>query len=473
MAIVNAQLMAEVATEFNVGVDILSHGNRTIEKELGSERMSGDTVNVTIMDSGKVFRNTLDLTPMKGKMGVNRGSVPVRVRPLGIAAEVSEGELELAIQQPKIMAKRVANLQDEVNRAAYRGIIGSSQPYVVPDTTGMTTDSIDRAFRKTCFDAEAHVQTSKVSGNLFGLSHPQTWNRMNVSLQANFGANPKRGDDLYKNQLGDFMGVPFTKGVDTLRFTAIDMATAVPSFSVGVDGELTVGISDIDGYTGETDGEIFPMPVLLSDYGTDGSDGAPVQCVDALGKPTGIQKAVFFKWVVTSWDPTTWQPLSGEWQLAQPIFLAGPRKNAHSKLYEATVAASTLNGDTHGWINPDYDWYAKQEWNRINAAGYTPDAAHELTFYTANMLVVDTTYLAPMTMFHEDDFLIGIKGIKKMTGADSFTIPTEFSDKGIIPWRGTVWTDPYMSLSLFRVDAAMGFSMYQGVSGASIFIPDV
>ena len=30
-----------------------------------------------------------------------------------------------------------------------------------------------------------------------------------------------------------------------------------------------------------------------------------------------------------------------------------------------------------------------------------------------------------------------------------------------------------MSLSLLRVDAAMGFSMYQGVSGASIFIPDV
>jgi hypothetical protein len=58
-----------------------------------------------------------------------------------------------------------------------------------------------------------------------------------------------------------------------------------------------------------------------------------------------------------------------------------------------------------------------------------------------------------------------------MSNSDSLTIPTDYSDRGILPLRGTYWTDPYSSLSLFRVDALMGFGMYQGVSGASIYIP--
>ena len=89
------------------------------------------------------------------------------------------------------------------------------------------------------------------------------------------------------------------------------------------------------------------------------------------------------------------------------------------------------------------------------------------------MLTDGFTYLAPMAMFHEQDFLVAVKGIEKMSSADSFTIPTEFRDKGILPLRGTYWTDPYTSLGLFRVDALMGFGMYQGVSGACIYIPEV
>jgi hypothetical protein len=58
-----------------------------------------------------------------------------------------------------------------------------------------------------------------------------------------------------------------------------------------------------------------------------------------------------------------------------------------------------------------------------------------------------------------------------MSSHDSLTVPTDYADKGIIPWRGTFWEDPYTSLSLFRVDGLMGFGMYQGVSGASVFLP--
>lgn len=477
--IVNQQLMANLAVEFNVGADILSKGNRTIEKELGASNMSGDTVSVTIMDSGKVFQNSLDLAGLRGTLGVKRGSVPLRVTPIGIAAEASEGELALAIEKPAVMAKRVANLQDEVNKKAYRGIVGSCQPYAF-DPTGMNGDQLDRAIRKTSFRAEAHTQTSKIGGSVFGLAHPQTWNEVVPSLHANFGANPKNGSDLYKNELGDYMGVRFTKGVDTLRIEAQDVAATLTSISVGLNGEVNVAITGI-GY-GTEEGEIFPMPLYLTDNvaAADGNKHK-LQCVDALGKPTGIQKAIYLKWKVDHWanvpgygwipDPN--QTPNGHWELAQPLFLAGPRKNAHSVAYEEYVAAGTRGADRHGFIQPDYDWYTQQEWNRTPDATQDPVTAGVLKFTTSNVLKDGITYLAPMVMYHESDFLIAVKGIEKMSSADSFTIPTEFRDKGIIPWRGTYWTDPYTSLGLFRVDGLMGFGMYQGVSGAGIYIPEV
>lgn len=473
--IVNAQLMANLSVEFNVGADILSKGNRTIEKELGASNMSGDTVNVTIMDSGKVFENSLDIAGLRGTLGVKRGAVPLKVSPIGIAAEASEGELTLAIEKPAIMGKRVANLQDEVNKKAYRGILGSTQPYVAP--AGLTGDALDRAYRIACFDAEAHVQTSKLSGNIFGLAHPQTWNRVVPTLHANFGANPRVGSDLYKNELGDFMGYRFTKGVDTMRIVARDLENAAEfasGITVDLDGTITtMALATIDGYSGTSEGEIFPMPVFLTDN-TTAADGNkhPVQCVDALGKPTGIQKAVFFKWHFDTWQMTPgvgWEGVTGHWDLAQPLFLAGPRKNADSVAYNELVASGTKGLDSHGFIDPAYDWYEKQDWNRLQVTGVS--ITTELTFDITNVLTDKKTYLAPMVMYHEDDFLIAVKGIQKMATADSFTVPTEFKDKGIIPWRGTFWEDPYTSLGLFRVDALMGFGMYQGVSGASIFLP--
>lgn len=477
MAIVNQQLMANLAVEFNVGADILSKGNRTIESKLGASNMSGDTVSVTITDSGKVFRNSLDLAGLRGTLSINRGSVPVRVSPIGIAAEASEGELTLAIEKPEIMKKRVANLQDEVNRQAYRGILGSTQPYVA--AAGFTGDAKDRAYREACFDAEAHVQTSKLGGQIFGLAHPQAWNRVVASLQANFAPNQKVGKDLYENELGDFMGYRFTKGVDTLRVTAEDLTAAAEltnaKITVGLDGQITaMNLTTLNGHAGDSEGEIFPMPVYITDA-TAAADGNkyPVQCVDALGKPTGVPKAIFFKWHFDTWTMTPgygWQGTSGHWELAQPLFLAGPRKNAHSVAYEEFIATGNLVLDEHGYIQPDFDWYGTQQWNRPKDSSLT--VTTQLDFTISNVLTPTKNYLAPLVMYHESDFLIAVKGIEKMGGStDSFTIPTDFKDKGIIPWRGTYWTDPYTSLSLFRVDGLMGFGMYQGVSGASVFLP--
>ena len=62
--IVNAELMTELATSFDLGADILRKGNRKVEELLGADKMSGDTVSVTINGTGKVFENTLDISSL-------------------------------------------------------------------------------------------------------------------------------------------------------------------------------------------------------------------------------------------------------------------------------------------------------------------------------------------------------------------------------------------------------------------------
>lgn len=473
--LVNQTLMSEIAVQFKVGADILEHGNRTIAEKLGASNMSGDTVSVTITDSGRTFSNSLDISGLRGTGGIKRGSVPLRVSPIGTFAEASEGELTLAIEKPKVMQKRVANLQDEVNKRVYRGVLGTTQPYVCP--AGLTGDAKDRAYREACFDAEAHIQTSKLGGDIYGMAHPQTWNRVVPTLHANFG-NGSQGRNLYQNELGDFMGYKFTKGTDSMRVKA--QACGISSITVGLDGQLSVALANIAGYTGKEEGEIYPMPVLLTDdvasNGTIGQNGIkyPLYCVDAFGKPTGIPKAVFFKWRFTTWNMVPgqgWIGVAGQWELAQPLFLNGPRKSASSVAYDEYVLSGTRGLDQHGFIQPDYDWYAKQEWNRTDDSTQDPVGDGVTTFTVSDMLTAGKTYLAPMVMFQEDDFLVGVKGLEKMPAMDSLTVPTDYADDGIIPWRGTLWTDPYTSLTLFRVDALMGFSMYQGVSGVSVFLP--
>lgn len=465
--IVNAELMTELATSFSLGADILNMGNRTVEKLLGSDKMSGDTVSVTINGTGRVYENTLDISSLKGKLGLQRGSVPVKVRPIGIATEVSEGELELAVKMPDAMDKFTADLQDTVNQKAYRSLIGASQAFVFgqgltkAQIQAMGSDEIERRIKTTAFDAEGNTTTSKFAGATRGIVHPQTWNRIVPSFMPNYGANNSIGEKLYKNDLGPFLGFPWTKGMDTLRIEAA--ATGLSTITIGYNGELTAGMATIAGYAGSSDGEIFPQPVYLKD-----GNGDYLTTVDALGKSTGWKKTFFFKWKVLSWAADNLTPLTGEWVLANPIFLAGPRKNTCSKEYDAAVAGATLDPNRHGFIEPDFNWYNNQEWNRILA---TPAVTEPLTFTTEDVLTADVTYLAPMVMFKEPDFLIAVKGLQKRPGQESFTIPTKYTDRGMMPWRGTYWNDDYKSLSLFRVDALMGFGTYQGVSMSSVFIP--
>jgi hypothetical protein len=400
--IVNAKLMAQYAVAFNIGADILGKGNRAIDAHLGAEKKSGDTVYVPIMDSGKVYE-TLDLT---GKdLSVTRDEVPVNVRPLSVGAAVTQEELTLSIDNPEIMTKRVAKIANEANLKAYRTLVEGSQAFVC--TTKDVQEIKDKSFR-----AEAYTVGSKMGGETYGVTHPQTWNQIVSSLSANFAANPSVGQKQYGNELGDFMGFKWCKGSESSLVVGTDTNFGNVTLNDGSD----VFTSSLTGPANPVVGQIAgPFTI-----GTAGQTNA-VYAADALGIPTGYLKSFRAIWNGRNWRLTT------------PVYFTGARINAYSSNFNSSTGI-------------------------LPATASTPQ------------LTVGTNYLSPAVIWKDMDFLVAVKGLEKFAGSDSFTVPTAYKDRGILPLRGTFWTDPVKASSIFRVDVLMGTAMYQGVSNSAIYI---
>ena len=164
--IVNARIMAEMAMEFNIGADILGKGNRHIEKYLGAEKMSGDTVMVPITGGGEVYDH-LDLS--SEDLSVQRDAVPVTVSPLCTAAAVDQETLTLSIKNPEILAKRVANLAMHANDMAYKCLVNNSLNSVVIsnlDIVGSAGQPSGAGYngRSKLYDLKAIVEGSKMGG---------------------------------------------------------------------------------------------------------------------------------------------------------------------------------------------------------------------------------------------------------------------------------------------------------------------
>ena len=98
-------------------------------------------------------------------------------------------------------------------------------------------------------------------------------------------------------------------------------------------------------------------------------------------------------------------------------------------------------------------------------------AAEIATPVATAVLTAAKAYMAPAVIYKKDDLLVAVKGLEKFYGCDSFTIPTSFREKGVMPLRGTAWTDPIKAATIFRVDVLMGSSMYTGLSASSIWLP--
>ena len=99
------------------------------------------------------------------------------------------------------------------------------------------------------------------------------------------------------------------------------------------------------------------------------------------------------------------------------------------------------------------------------------DGVHDYQGTASAVLKAGVRYFAPAVMYREKDLLVGVKGVASFYGCDSMTIPTNYREKGILPLRGTAWTDAYAAVSLFRVDVLYGANVYNGLSIASVWIP--
>lgn len=437
-SIVNAKLMADVALEFNIGADLLSKANRSIDKYLGAEKKSGDTVWVPITDAGEVFR---DMNLSNENLEVDRDEVPVTVRPLDTAASVSQDELTLSINNPEIMSKRVANLADTANHDVYETLVGSSQAFVANVGTATGADK-NEIIREAAFDAQANTEASKFSGDTFGVTHPFTWNRINAILTANFGANDKRGNDLYRNELGDFMGFTWSKASQSPR--VVGSADAIPS-ALGttlVSGAAFAGTGPTVGMYGETllanGGTVTTTSKKTGPHLSQPFTIAGVYNADALGHNTGNLKTFQLQcWISKVTGTSTYQQSAWYWAVP-PVFEYGQGR------LNCFVPGIT---DTFG------------------------AAADIATPVATAVLTAAKAYMAPAVIYKKDDLLVAVKGLEKFYGCDSFTIPTSFREKGVMPLRGTAWTDPIKAATIFRVDVLMGSSMYTGLSASSIWLP--
>lgn len=438
--LVNARILSEIAVQFNIGADILGKGNRTIEKHLGAEKMSGDTVMVPIVGSGEVY-DGLDLS---GKdLSVQRDAVPVTVGPLTTAAVVDQETLALSIKNPEIMAKRVANMAMTANVRAYKTLVANALNSKVinnEDIDGAiagTTATNGYLGRAKIYEMIALCEASKFAGETFGVVHPLAWAKLIAMFQGNYAPNTKEGSDLYKNELGNLAGINWTKGQHLEVITAKD----VTGVSIAFDYS---GVFNRDGYDVQA-----PMAVpSTGDYATvtgavsafskpaaqikKGDISQPftlpgVYSTDIFGNSTD-QLATFH--LVARVNGAS---ADNQFRIAGPVFFEGPRQNVYSA---------------------DYD-----------------KAAHTLASVTAaQLLTVNRRYLPPAVVWKKDDFLVAVKGLEKFFGCDSLTVPTQYREKGILPLRGLCWTDPVKASTIFRVDVLLGMAAFLRVSINSVYI---
>jgi len=431
--IVNARLMSEIGVQFNIGADILGKGNRSIEKYLGAEKMSGDTVMVPVVDSGKVF-HSLDLSGED--LSVARDAVPVSVGPLSTAAVIDQETLTLSMKDPAVMAKRVAKLALDASEQAYNCLAGSALSAQVISATDITGNN-GFAARNKIYDVFALCEGSKMEGETFGVINPMMWSKLVAAFQNNYSPNDKVGNDLYKNELGELAGIRWTKGnfLQTITGAAISAAVTLDYttvFSTAYDVQapeavLSYGQPTITFGAGDSFDKFFTTKEVgaLSLPFTLTLDGEAVQTTDIFGNPTG--KEASFRFVATE---VTGGAVTNA-RFAGFVFFEGPRQNVY---------------------HPSY-------------------TSHALTSATAaNVLAPNTKYLAPAVVWKKDDFLVAVKGLEKFYGMDSLTIPTQYRDKGILPLRGLAWTDPVKAATIFRVDVLLGMSAFLGVTMNSIYI---
>lgn len=440
--IVNARIMAEMAMEFNIGADILGKGNRHIEKHLGAEKMSGDTIMVPITGGGEVYDH-LDLS--NEDLSVQRDAVPVSVSPLCTAAAVDQETLTLSIKDPAILAKRVANMALKANDMAYLCLMNNALNSVVisnEDIVGTANQPSGAGYkgRSKLYDLKAIVEGSKMGGETYGVIHPLTWAKLIAMFQGNYAPNDKLGNDLYRNELGELLGIKWTKGQYLAVIKGADQGITITKIEYGsmfppADRDSTSTYGKVDQFGMQANapyavGSYF-VPAITGGVGdlAVGEISQPftlpdVYSTDIFGNSTGRLATLRVKNV------------NGTLQFVGPVFFEGPRQN---------VTSTGYNKETHAYTGTGSG----------TATGILEDGKD---------------YLPPAVVWKRDDFLVAVKGLEKFYGCDSLTVPTQYREKGILPLRGICFTDPIKASTVFRVDVLVGMAAYLRTSMTAAYI---
>ena len=267
--VVNARLMAEVAIQFNIGADIFGKGNRTIESKLGSENMSGDTVMVPVYGGGETYRN-LDLTKVNPEdLAVKRDAVPVRVGPYTTTATVTQEDLTLSLKNPEFLAKRVAQMALDVQMDAVKCLErGSINSTVINqgDIVSAAGEECSFAARNKVYDLFALCEASKFAGDVYGVIHPMVWSKLIAIFQGKYAPNPRIGEDMYKNELGELAGIKWSK-TELLKTIAAKDITG--DSAIGFDfNALFASYADASGAAQNIEAPMSVPGVMLFPAGT-------------------------------------------------------------------------------------------------------------------------------------------------------------------------------------------------------------
>lgn len=456
--VVNARLMAEVAIQFNIGADIFGKGNRTIESKLGSENMSGDTVMVPVYGGGETYRN-LDLTKVNPEdLAVKRDAVPVRVGPYTTAATVTQEDLTLSLKSPEFLAKRVAQMALDVQMDAVKCLErGSLNSTVInqADIISAGGEECSFAARNKVYDLFALCEASKFAGDVYGVIHPMVWAKLIAVFQGKYAPNPRIGEEMYKNELGELAGIKWSKSelLKTIAakditgdsaigfdFSALFASYADASNAAqNIEAPMSVpGVMLFPAGTGITATNYFPatgnnvgdlsQPFYLKD-----TNDEFVVSTDIFGNPTGRPATFRLRATAVNNGAVTGAVL------AASFFFEGPRQNVYHSAYKPYDAGTPTSGQITG-------------------------------LSAVNVLTAGKNYLQPALVWKKDDFLIAAKGLEKYYGSDSLTVPTRYSDKGYLPIRGWCFTLPMKAQTVFRTDVLLGMEPFLRVSMNALYI---
>lgn len=450
--IINKEVLTKFAVKFSVGADILKLGNRQFEKELGAENMSGSSVDFCVADGGAIQENDLDLSNVGTKGGARRVKKrAVTLESITAYFQMGQEDLDLLIDSSEFGSKCTAKALESVQTKAYNLLKGVASAEVADDANGLVD-----AF----MNAQAYLEASKMDGELCGMAN--VWNDKAISsAYAKVGIST--GGSLFEASK--------QKGLDAgSGFMGFKWAKATAGQNVRIKGveykDGSSNASTIDSFFGrlESDGSIVIEGCVMDNAPTayvpaSGSvrvdspfSIAGLNLVDELGEDLGV--AMTFTGTAKKNSTTA---------TSADITFDKEVRFANVDATNGTASTSEIGDPLANATKPCTDNFV------ISGSAVTLTPTNNLA--VTGLLTKDAYYYQPVLLWKKDEFLVAVKGLKAMKGADSDTIPAQFGgDKGIIPWRGTAWSVEEKSQHWTRFDAYFGFGYLKGIAVRAIYI---